>query len=232
MIIFLSELQKEHLSLLHNHSPQVLIDFCKLTIDYINNGINEKKYALAAEKLEILPSVIQNLVQALAHLILEGCKHNLSEQNFKSSLAIAGFSDDHQQVLVKFYSRKKGELSAALNLLQQKDPTYQDLAWRFEVQMASKSCPETIKPMVTMDYVLSVPKSYDHSNDKHTHRQSDDICISSSVEDAKAASHCQNVVKHVIMQCDLPTLVHLTNTLNEAVNESKSQHIRKIQRAL
>ncbi|CAK1548540.1 unnamed protein product [Leptosia nina] len=234
MIIFLSELQKDHLSLLHDHSPQILIDFCKLTIDYLNNGVNEKKWSLAADKLQISQGQIQNLIQALAYLIVESCKYNLSEQNFKSSLALAGFSDDNQQVLVKFYLTKKAEISSVLNLLKQNDPTYQDLAWRFEVQMASKGCTESVKPVVTMDFVLSTPKSYQniHNTGNIRSLNFEDNCISSSIQEAKAASQCQNVVNHILLQCDLPNLVHLTNMLSEAVNETKSQHIRKIQRAL
>ncbi|CAG4922645.1 unnamed protein product [Colias eurytheme] len=238
MIIFISELQKDHLSLLHDHSSQVLVDFCKLTVDYLNNGINEKKCSLAADKLGTSSNNIHNLIQALAHLIIEGCKHNLSEQNFKSSLAIAGFSDEHQQILVKFYTTKKAELSSALNLLQQSDPAYQDLAWRFEVQMASRKCKEEIKPMVTMDFVLSTPKDYDPSKDIHNRMSNassgavPEMAINSTIQEAKAASQCQNIIKHVLLQCDLPNLVHLTNRLSEALNESKSQHVRKIQRAL
>ncbi|XP_047539143.1 COMM domain-containing protein 2-like [Vanessa atalanta] len=238
MIIFLSELQKEHLNLLHQHSTQVLVDFCKLTIDYLNNGMNEKKYGIAAEKLDVPVNVVQNLIYALAYLIVEGCKHNLSEPNFRSSLAIAGFSQEQQQILVKLYNAKKRELSEALNLLQQKDPSYQDLTWRFEVQVASKSSMDEVKPMVAMDFVLSSPKNFSQSEEEFRHetlKQKSGLSsmkIVSSVQDAKTASQCQHVINHVLLQSDLPNLVHLTNRLEEALKESKSQHVRKVQRAL
>ncbi|XP_050354014.1 COMM domain-containing protein 2-like [Nymphalis io] len=238
MIIFLSELQKEHLNLLHQHSTQVLVDFCKLTIDYLNNGVNEKKCTVAAEKLDVPVVVVKNLIYALAYLIVEGCKHNLSEPNFRSSLAIAGFSQDQQHILVKLYNAKRKELSEALNLLQQKDASYQDLTWRFEVQVASKNSLEEIKPMVAMDFVLSRPKNFGQTEEDFRHttlgqkNYLSPMKIISSVQDAKTASQCQHVIKHVLLQCDLPNLVHLTNRLEEAVKESKSQHIRKVQRAL
>ncbi|XP_026324040.1 COMM domain-containing protein 2 [Hyposmocoma kahamanoa] len=236
MIIFLSELQREHLSLLHQHSAQVLVDFCKLAIDYLNNGSNPKKYGIAAEKLDVSISVVQNVVHALVYLLVEGCKHNLTEPDFKSSLAIAGFSPDKQEVLLKLYITKKNELSIALNLLQQKDPSYQDFTWRFEVQVASRYISEQIKPMVAMDFILMSPKNFGQSSmDKLGQTQNkciSSVYINSSVQDAKATSHCQNVINHVLLQCDLPNLVHLTNKLELALKESKSQHVRKVQRAL
>ncbi|CAB3237263.1 unnamed protein product [Arctia plantaginis] len=241
MIIFLSELQKEHLSLLHPHSTQVLIDFCKLALDYLNNGANHKKYNIAAEKLDITVTAVQNMVHALVYLIVEACRLNLSESDFKSSMAIAGFSTEQQEVLAKLYNTKKTELSDALYLLQQKDPTYQDLAWRFEIQVASRNHDIDVKPVIAMDFMIMEAKNYGQhietsnkiglSKTKDARNMSE-IYIDSSIQEAKAASHCQNIVSHVLLQCDLPNLQHLTNKLEQALKESKSQHVRKVQRSL
>ncbi|CAH2099890.1 unnamed protein product [Euphydryas editha] len=238
MIIFLSELQKEHMNILRQHSTQVLVDFCKLTIDYINNGMNEKKCFIAAEKLDVSVSAVQNLIYALAYLIVEGCKYNLSEPNFRSSLALAGFSEEQQQVLLKLHNTKKAEICGAINLFQQKDPSYQDLTWRFEVQVASKNLQVDIKPMVVMDFVVTIPKSFGQSEEDFAHTISRKknslslISVVSSIQNAKTASQCQHVINHVLLQSDLPNLVHLTHRLEEALKECKSQHIRKVQRAL
>ncbi|XP_041973823.1 COMM domain-containing protein 2-like [Aricia agestis] len=232
MIIFLSDLQKQHLQLFHEHSVQVLVDFCKITIDFLNNGISHKKCTLAAEKLQISVADVQNVIHALSYLIIEACKHNLSESNLSSSLAIAGFSTDKQQVLVKFYNTKKTEIADALKVLQQREPSYQDLQWRFEVQVASRENEKEIKPMVTMDFVLSTPKSFGLSNEGNFQNKLSEIEINNSLQEAKTASQCQNIINHVILQCDLPNLMHLTNTLEVALKESKSQHVRKVQRAL
>ncbi|XP_053601048.1 COMM domain-containing protein 2-like [Plodia interpunctella] len=236
MIIFLSELQKEHLSLLQQHSTQVLIDFCKLSIDYLNNGINNKKYNIAAEKLGVSFTVVQNLVHALLYLIVEACKYNLSEPDFKSSLAIAGFSEEQQDVLVKLYSTKNVELSNTLSLLQQKDPSYQDFTWRFEVQIASRSCIEEIRPTISMDFVVTTPKNFGQiaqvASFTNETKNVSPIHVNSSIQEAKASSHCQNIINHHLLQCDLPNLIHMTNVLEQALKESKSQHVRKVQRAL
>ncbi|RVE44776.1 hypothetical protein evm_010575 [Chilo suppressalis] len=236
MIIFLSELQKEHLCILHQNSTQVLVDFCKLAIDFLHNGINYKKHTLAADKLGIQINDVQNLVQALTYLLVEACQHNLSEPDFKSSLAIAGFEATHQDVLIKLYTNKKTDLFNALYLLSQKAPVYQDFTWRFEVQIASQMCEEEIKPSIAMDFVLMTSKNYTETKDASksdlTHKTISPKHINLLIEDAKAASQCQNIINHVLVQCDLPNLIHMTNKLEQALNESKSQHVRKVQRVL
>ncbi|XP_004928486.1 COMM domain-containing protein 2-like [Bombyx mandarina] len=235
MIIFLTELQKDHLKLLHEHSVQVLIDFCKLAVEYINKGANSNKYGIAAEKLKVPLATIRNLVQALVYLILEGSKHNLSESDFRSSLALAGFSNDQQDVMSKLYNTKKKELYEALQLLQRNDPKYIDFAWRFEVQIASRNSNEGIKPVVTMDFVTMRPKSFAlHEKETIINRKqkATNYIVDATVQEAKAAIQCQNNVNHTLLQCDIPNLIHLTNKLDQALKESKSQHVRKVQRSL
>ncbi|KAI8429901.1 hypothetical protein MSG28_000380 [Choristoneura fumiferana] len=188
----------------------VLVDFCKLTLDYFNNGVNNEKYSLAAGKLNVSPSVIQNLVHALSCLILEGSRHNV-------------------------------EVSDALYLLQAKDPSYQDFTWRFEVQIASRSHSEQVKPVVVMDFILRRPKHFGQNNEDLKKSFAEDTneskCVSSwvtnvPIQNAKAASQCQHTISHILLQCDLPNLLHLTNKLDLALKESKTQHVRKVQRAL
>ncbi|KAJ0181196.1 hypothetical protein K1T71_003281 [Dendrolimus kikuchii] len=239
MIIFLTELQKKHLSLLHQHSTQVLIDFCKLVLDYLINGKNDKKNTIAAGKLGISISDVQNLVHALVYLLVEGSKHNLSESDFKSSLALAGFTNEQQEVLVKLYNNKRVELADALFILQKREPSYQDLNWRFEVQIASRSNKEEIKPIVTMDFVTMSPKISNNSESAHNinyditeARYHKTKVINNNINNATAACQCQNVINHVLLQCDIPNLINLRNKLEQALFESKTQHVRKVQRAL
>lgn len=95
MLISLRNDHKEHLSLLSNQSVQsctfnklmllllifvfsVLIDFCKLAIDFLQAGPNLKLYGAAAEKLSVELDVVQNCVYGLVNLLLLSCKHKVN----------------------------------------------------------------------------------------------------------------------------------------------------------
>lgn len=90
-----------------------------------------------------------------------------------------------------------------------------------------------------MDFVLQTPKSYQNTesvttdfNYINSNIKLPQIYINNSVDSAKTASQCKNVISHVLLQSDLPNLINLTNKLEQALKESKSHHIRKIQRVL
>lgn len=56
----------------------VLVDFCKLSIDYLNNGPNERLYTTAAEKLAVSVEGIQNCVYGLVNLLMISCHHGVN----------------------------------------------------------------------------------------------------------------------------------------------------------
>lgn len=108
------------------------------------------------------------------------------------------------------------------------------------MQVASRRHKEEIKPMVSMDFILMTPKPVgrinEDTNAKHGEINVNNyvlpVRIDSTIQDARAASYCQNIINHVLLQCDLPNLVHLTNKLDQALKESKDQRVRKVQRAI
>ncbi|KAF2881855.1 hypothetical protein ILUMI_24319 [Ignelater luminosus] len=154
MLLSLRNDHKEHLSLLFNQTPQVVVDFCKLAIDFLQNGPNLKVYNNAAQKLEVGAENVQNCVYGLVNLLLESCKHKLNEVDFRDSVLTVGFTQEQQNILSKFYLSKRKDISDILAKLVVDEPHYHDLQWRFEVQVASRSLLEQVTPLVSMDLVL------------------------------------------------------------------------------
>ncbi|KAF5287980.1 hypothetical protein FQR65_LT12157 [Abscondita terminalis] len=204
MLLSLRNDHKEHLSLLFNHSTQVIVDFCKLAIDFLQNGPNLKLYNSASQKLQVQPEDVQNCVYGLVNLLLESCKHKLNDVDFRDSVLTLGFSQEQQSILSKFYLSKRKDITDILSKLNVDEPHYHDLNWRFEIQVASRSLLHQVTPLITMDLVLTEP---------------------TGTIEAQASK------KHLLLQTDPCNLVHITEMLENALIESRSRHSRRIQRA-
>ncbi|GJQ82173.1 hypothetical protein Trydic_g6004 [Trypoxylus dichotomus] len=204
MLLSLRSDHKEHIQLLTTQTPQVIVDFCKLALDFLQNGPNLKMYDTAARKLNIEPEGIQNCVFGLVNLLLISCKYKLSEADFRDSVLTAGFSQDQQAILSKFYDSKKTEINEILKKIAVKELHYHNLNWRFEVQVSSRSLLQQVTPLIAMELILTMPNSNEEGENK----------------------------KHMLLQTDPNNLLHITEELERALVESRSRHSRRIQKAL
>ena len=201
MLLTLKPDHKKHVLLLAEHTPQVLQDFCKLAVDYLQKGPNIKLYSAAAQKLEVDVNVIKNSVEGLVNLLLESCRYKLSAEDFRDSVVALGFAEDQETILSKLYNVKKDEILESLTDIGFKLPEYHDMEWRFEVQIASRSLLKQVAPLITLD--LSIKDS----------NKNEDI-------------------EHVLLQTDPVNLLHITQELEEALQEGRSQHIRRLSRVI
>ncbi|XP_078033320.1 COMM domain-containing protein 2-like [Augochlora pura] len=201
MLLTLKPDHKKHVLLLTDHEPQVLQDFCKLALDYLQKGPNIKLYNAAAQKLEVEVNVIKNSVEGLVNLLLESCRYKLSSEDFRDSVIALGFSEDQEAILSKLYNVKRDEITSILANIGFKLPEYHDMEWRFEVQLASRSLLKQVAPLITLD--LSIKNS-----DK------------------------DEGIEHVLLQTDPNNLLHITQELEEALREGRSQHIRRLSRVI
>lgn len=201
MLISLKKTHKEHLHFLTLQQVKIVEDFCTLASDFLENGPNLEKYTKLSKKLEVEIEIIQNCIYGIAQLLLLSCKHKLSEADFRDSILTLGFSSDQQVALSNLYSAKQDEIHEVLDVSIQ-EPHYDDLRWRFEAQISSRSLLNHVVPLITIE-----------------------LTTKTNVDETIETEKC-------ILQTDQNNLLHIINELERALSESKSRHSRKIQRAL
>ncbi|XP_044020786.1 COMM domain-containing protein 2 [Aphidius gifuensis] len=152
---------KNHLLFLEKQPVQVVQDFCKLAIDYLNKGPNQKIYATAAQKLDVEAEIIQASIEGLINLLLECIKHKLTIDDLKKLLLNLGFDEEKESVISQLYISKQNDISKALENTGFKLPQYHNMEWRFEVQVASRLVPSQIIPTMTLDFELKNTDSTD-----------------------------------------------------------------------
>lgn len=201
MLLILDEDHKQHISILITQSEQVLQDFCKLALEYLKKGQNPKLYQSAAQKLNVQSEIIRNAVEGLLHLLVRSCKEKLSDLDFRDSMLTLGFSKDHVEILSAFFTSKKEEILHTLNNDSLEMPHYKNMEWRFEAQLASRSLKQQITPLITMKLALENRRG--------------NLSVSQ---------------ENIVLQTDPTNLIHLTQVMEEALAEARSQHTRKLQR--
>ncbi|XP_014211994.1 COMM domain-containing protein 2 [Copidosoma floridanum] len=185
MTLELSGELKERLVFLTKQSTQVLQDFCKLMLDYLQKGPNMKLYSAAAQKLQVEPQIIRNSVEALVNFIVECSKAKLEKDDFKETVLDVGFSEEQEILLYKVYSVKKQELTDVLSNFDMKLPQYHNLEWRFETQIASRSMQQQVVPLVTLD--LSLKNTSNSDKIEHVLLQTDPNNLMHLVQELETA---------------------------------------------
>ncbi|XP_057241171.1 COMM domain-containing protein 2 isoform X3 [Malurus melanocephalus] len=106
-------------------------------------------------KLNIGIDTIQHGVEGLAYLLTESSKLMISEVDFQDSIHVLGFSDELNKSLLQLYLDNRKEIRSILGELAPRLPSYHSLEWRLDVQLASRSLRQQIKPAVTMKLHLN-----------------------------------------------------------------------------
>ncbi|NWR78106.1 COMD2 protein, partial [Centropus unirufus] len=106
-------------------------------------------------KLNMEIDDVQRAVEGLTYLLTESSKLMISELDFQDSIHVLGFSDDLNDLLLQLYLDNRKEIRSILNELAPKFPSYHSLEWRLDVQLASRSLRQQIKPAVTIKLHLN-----------------------------------------------------------------------------
>ncbi|XP_066926318.1 COMM domain-containing protein 2-like [Clytia hemisphaerica] len=197
MLLILTDEQKQHLTLVNQVDATVAKEFCRIAAEFIQNGINTKKYQMAAQKLELDAKLIAQCVEAIMYLLSESSKMFLVETDFKDSLLSLDLDEDVFNTLVEFYENNKQDIRKILSKMELSLPQYKNLEWRFDVQLATRMLTYQTTPQVMLKLHLNKGPG-------------------------------ENDV--TVLQTDPVNLVHMTQVLEEALNEIKTAHCRRIAR--
>ncbi|KAL9703634.1 hypothetical protein quinque_007152 [Culex quinquefasciatus] len=201
--------QDKHLKFVLNQPEEVLIEFCKLAIDYINNGINEKKCTAASKNLETTFDTVKSCVEALVCLLIDCTKLHITEEDFRS-LGTLNFSPEQIAILWQFVSSKRALVESVLKQSADNELHFRDLEWRLEAKVASRALHRQATPVIAMKLHLD-------SEVVNEHKEKLDQ------ESTVAAGETR---KEVLLQTDPTSLVHLIQVLEQALIDSKTHRVR------
>ncbi|KAM7160119.1 COMM domain-containing protein 2 isoform 1-T1 [Macrochelys suwanniensis] len=222
MLLVLSEEHKEHLGFLTQVDSAVVGEFGRIAVEFLRKGTNPKIYEGAAitlswfskniflsccfvkgpsnyqGKLNVSSDIIQHGVEGLTYLLTEGSKLMISEIDFQDSVLVLGFSEELNKLLLQLYLDNRKEIRSILSELAPKLPSYHSLEWRLDVQLASRSLRQQIKPAVTVKLHL------DQNEDQTTKiLQTDPATLLHLIQQLEQAlgemktNHCRRIVRNI-----------------------------------
>jgi len=148
--LIFEEEHKQHLAYLSSVSLDVVREFCRISVEFLKNGINPKVYAVAAQKLGVEAVTVQSAVEGLMYLLLESSKLLLNDIDFEDSVKTLSFSTELRQELLGQYVDHRADIRRVLTDMSLTLPHYKDLEYRLDVQVASRSLRHQVEPLVTL----------------------------------------------------------------------------------
>ncbi|XP_050462521.1 COMM domain-containing protein 2 isoform X1 [Cataglyphis hispanica] len=204
MLLTLKPDHKKHILFLTEQSPPVLQDFCKLALDYLQKGPNVKVYNAAAQKLNVELNIIKNSVEGLVNLLLESCKHKFLQLNAE---------DFRDSVIALGFTEEKEAILSKLYSVK-KD----------EILNALEGIGFKLPEYYDMEWRFEVQTA----SRSLLKQVAPLITIDLSLKNPDNSDE----IEHVLLQTDPINLLHITQELEEALQESRSSHIRRISRAV
>ena len=194
MLLSISNEHLEHLSFLHKVSEDIVKEFVGLSVQFLTNGVNQRIFKAAAQKLNIEEEVIENAIFGLMQLFVEAAKYKLTCEDLHDSLLALEFDEFTATTVKEAFesSETRHVLTSCLPSL----PEYDNLEWRFDVKLATRSLHQQITPIVRIKLHTS------NGKEKCTH----------------------------LLQTDPVNLRHMSQVIDEALNEMKTNHVRRILR--
>ncbi|XP_050071072.1 COMM domain-containing protein 2 [Anopheles maculipalpis] len=203
--------QADQLRFLLEQPEEVLIEFCKLAIEYINSGINEKKCTVAAKKLSSTYDIVRGALEALVALLIDSTKMAISERDFYTAVQTSLDSIDQKQseILWQFITSKRHLVDNVLRASCQDEMYFRDLEWRIEGRIASRSLRSQAAPVIKMKFHL------------------DTECVSEYREKLHSTPETEkHTRREVLAETDPSMLQHMIQVLEQALLEARTRRVR------
>ncbi|XP_070609515.1 COMM domain-containing protein 2 isoform X2 [Erythrolamprus reginae] len=176
----------------------IVNEFGRIAIEFLRKGTNPKVYEGAARKLNVSSETIQHGVEGLTYLLTESSKLMISEIDFQDSILVLQFPEELNALLLQLYLDNRKEIRNILSELTPKFPSYHNLEWRLDVQLASRSLRQQIKPAVTLKLHLN-----ENENQTTKILQTDPATLLHLIQQMEQAlgemktNHCRRIVRNI-----------------------------------
>eukprot|EP00002_Diphylleia_rotans_P035807 TRINITY_DN7846_c0_g2_i1.p1 TRINITY_DN7846_c0_g2~~TRINITY_DN7846_c0_g2_i1.p1 ORF type:complete len:201 (-),score=56.39 TRINITY_DN7846_c0_g2_i1:266-868(-) len=153
IIIFTTE-QKQDLSFFSSIEADVVPEFAKIAVEFLKKGANKKLYAGAAQKLGVDPDAVRRALEALSSFFQESSKMLLNEIDFVDSIITLGLPKEVNEELYQMYVENRKDIRALLSESKLSLPHYQNLDWRLDVTLASRTQKQQTTPVYFLNLAI------------------------------------------------------------------------------
>jgi len=234
MLLSLDETVKEHLTLLNSFDENVVGEFCKIAINFLNKGgkVGEKSLQSAANKLGVEFIQIKNAVEAMSHVLILCASGDLDSADIVDSLLTAGLDQSSAETVEKSFADNRKFLRAAVEEAANEAapvgaiPHYKDLEWRIQVEIGSRALRNQFIPKVLCK-LKTTRQRRESDSTRISDLDDEDAEEEGALEEAGA-----EVIETHLLEIPPRDLIEITRTLEEALRVARSSRCRRIMRSV
>ncbi|XP_052888148.1 COMM domain-containing protein 2 [Anopheles moucheti] len=214
--------QANQLRFLLEQPEEVLIEFCKLAIEYINSGLNEKKCTVAAKKLSSTYDTVRGALEALVALLIDSTKMAISEREFYNVLqtSLLNIHEKQSEILWQFITSKRNLVDNVLRASCQDELYFRDVEWRIEGRIASRSLRSQATPVIKMKFHLDTECVSEYREKLHV------MPVGAVEEQEGTIKPDKHTRKEVLAETDPTMLQHMIQVLEQALLEARTRRVR------
>ncbi|CAF1255453.1 unnamed protein product [Adineta steineri] len=198
-LLLLDDERKAQLDLLNKIDESAAVEICKAALGYLSTGLNTKLITTAANNLQLDVETVRTTIDSLLWLYTECAKTKILPETLDESLKLLGYNIKIRQAFIECYKSQASQLQTILATdLALSLPHYKNLNWRFDVQIATRSMRS--RKQFDPFFILKLTLINGTNGKEQVH----------------------------LLEIDPLTLVHIVEQLELAMNESRSNHARRI----